>query len=290
MFVRRAGWATRLAMFAVPDVSRYSVHKALLIISPVLLAAVQYITLAKLLMLAPAASSSSRDDKACSSSADSRSPSHEEGAADGGGEVGRDAAALPGVGSISSITSPSSGHPILAMAVMVGFTAGQVICLVLQTSGGALYSNPAASALYGRLLLLSGFGLQLIFDLAFILVAAIVQRSRYFGFRGYKPLRPVFTCMYATTLLMHWRNIFRIAEFSQGHEGDVARHEAYLFVLDFMPLYACFLLYTFMHYGFWLGPQSEVMLARPVAVPLDLADKQQQLPAPEADILHVRCS
>jgi len=285
-------------MFAVPDVSRYSVHKALLIISPVLLAAVQYITLAKLLMLAPAASttsSSRRDDRACSSSADGRSPSNEEGAADGGGEVGRDAAiatAGSSGGSSSSITSPSSGHPILSMAVLVGFTAGQVICLVLQTSGGALYSNPAASALYGRLLLLSGFGLQLVFDSAFILVAAIVQRSRYFGFRGYQPLRPVFTCMYATTLLMHWRNIFRIAEFSQGHEGDVAWHEAYLFVLDFMPLYACFLLYTFMHYGFWLGPQSEVMLARQVASPLDLTDKQQQqqLPAPEADILHVHCS
>lgn len=319
-----------MTTFDTAGTTAYSVQQALLIISPALLAIVQYITLSKLVALAPAAAAAagrqssgsggtaslqqirvgntchagSSNGSSCYSVYSSPSSPNSRSVAARTSSNGR------GGSSKVSSSSSSTSYRLFARAVLLSFTAAQVICLALETSGAALYSNPDANALYGRLLLLSGLGLQLTFDSGFIALTAFVQRSKFFGFRSDKSFRHVFTCMYATTLLMHWRTVFRVAEFSQGREGDVAKHEVYLYVFDFMPLYACFLFFTVMHYGWWLGPQA--MLARQqagaAAAPLDLGpggadleqqvqQNKQQMPQQHEqdepigdDILHVHCS
>jgi hypothetical protein len=138
------------------------------------------------------------------------------------------------------------------------FTGSDVLCLVLQGAGGAMYSNPTPSNLkVGRDLLLSGLFIQLAFFTGFIGVCMYVQRSSKYGFRGQQRLRGLWFCLYATIFLMYLRNVFRVIEFIQGYDGYLATHERFLYGFDFAPLYACFILFSVFHYGFYLGPQAQ---------------------------------
>lgn len=227
------GWSTRVIMLSKPEMNTYIIHQALLIISPVLLAIVEYITLSKLVALGSTAQ-----------------------------QVVVPVSKLHGKDVL-----PSQGggchqqHSSFAKFVKWFFTGSDVFCLLLQSSGGALYSNPDNAAI-ARVLLLIGLVAQLVFFSVFIGLTVFVQRSKRFGFGHDRSFRPVFICLYVTTLLMHFRNAFRVAEFAEGFGGNLASQEFYLFVFDFMPIFCCFLFFTAMHFGFWLGLQAPAMLAR----------------------------
>lgn len=227
-------------MINAPDFEVFKVNQCFLVISPVLLAIVEYITVAKLLALS-AAKQDNGDGK----------------------------------------KSPAA---ILSKYVAWAFTASDVICCLLQGSGGALYVNPETADL-ARLLLLIGLFAQLGFFSLFIGLLVYLQLSPRFGFRDEKLrcARPVFVCLYTTTLLLHLRNIFRVIEFAQGFDGDLARQENMLYIFDFAPIFACFLLFTFMHYGFVLGPNGAAMRV----------SEQQKLPSTGGalpEVVHVHCS
>lgn len=109
----------------------------------------------------------------------------------------------------------------------------------------------------------------------------------------------MFVGLYATTLLLHLRDIFRVVEFVQGFDGDLARNENMLYIFDFGPVYACFLLFTFLHPGFWLGPCAVAMQAvkaEPLPV-LTVSTKQHSVGAAgpgvlskQNSIVHVHCA
>jgi hypothetical protein len=200
-------------MLSQPSTKIYAMHQALLIISPVLLAIVEYITLGKLLALG---------------------------------------------------SSNSTGHARFASRVKWCFTISDIFCLLLQSTGGGLYAKAVdgSGVEMARTLLLAGLGAQLAFFSLFICLTTYVHNAKQYGFKHDKAFRPVFICLYATTLLMHLRNCFRVAEFAEGLHGHLAVTESFLYVFDFAPIYACFLLFTVMHYGFWLGPAAPAMIDR----------------------------
>jgi hypothetical protein len=283
----------------------------------VLLVIVQYLTPHKLLLL-PAASSGSeaapgKPTVARSSSAGGASSRigagtpRAAGGSTGGHSIGEGSvcSAVSHASAKSSITGTAlaakTGHPIIAMIVLWGFSIVEVICVVLQTSGAAVYASRTRDAtLYGRLLLLAGLGIQLVFCTGLLILAAVMQHVQYFNFKGDKAFRLVFVCLYATTGLMNLRTIFRMAEFAQGYGRDIATHEAYLYVLDFVPMLLCFLLFACMHYGWWLGPDAPAQLyrhaqrAKHMESAVVFVRQQQLLNAAQlqgaADALHVHCS
>lgn len=252
---RVAGWSTRWVMINLPDFDIYKINQCFLIISPVLLAIVEYITMSKLLALS---------------------------AANQAGTTG-DARKTP-VG-------------VLSRYVAWAFTASDVVCCLLQGSGGALYSDPQKADL-ARLLLLIGLFAQLAFFSVFIALMVYVHFSPRFGFRAggsLQKLRPVFVGLYAITLLLHLRNIFRVVEFVQGFAGDLARNENMLYIFDFGPVYACFLLFTFMHPGVWLGPRAAATQASIEPLPvLTVSTKQHSVGtgalSKQNSIVHVHCA
>lgn len=251
--VAAAGWSARWAMINQPDLDTFKINQCFLVISPVLLAIVEYITMAKLLAISAANQSGDGD----------------------------------------SSKTPAG---ILSKYVAWAFTASDFICCLLQGSGGALYVNPDKADL-ARLLLLIGLFAQLAFFSLFILLLVYVQFSPRFGFRDSKlrKLWPVFVALYATTLLLHFRNIFRVVEFQQGFDGDLARQENMLYIFDFAPIYACFLLYTVMNYGFWLGPNAPAMKAQQLPhTRLSAGGKQQSIAAgvlsKQNSVVHVHCA
>jgi hypothetical protein len=227
-------------MINAPDLEIYKINQCFLVISPVLLAIVEYITMAKLLAIS-----------AASHGGDSRK-------------------------------TPAG---VLSKYVAWAFTVSDIICCLLQGSGGALYVDPAKADL-ARLLLLIGLFAQLAFFSLFIALLVYVQSSPRFGFREGKlrRLRPVFVCLYASTLLLQLRNIFRVIEFEQGFEGELATQENMLYIFDFAPIYACFLLFTFMHFGFWLGPNAAAVQPQPDH------EKQHSAGDVKLDIVHVQAN
>lgn len=252
------GWSTRLVMLAKPEMNMFITHQALLIISPVLLAIVEYITLGRLLALTSTPGFNNDPVRAV--------------------PVGNNRSSAGSSARRTSSGGAGASSTRLATAVKWCFTFSDIICLLLQSTGGAMYSRPETANL-ARSLLLVGVGAQLVFFSAFIILTVYVQNSRRFGFRGNKSFRPVFVCLYVTTLLMHLRNAFRVAEFAEGFDGDLAHHEFYLYVFDFMPIYACFIFFAVLHYGWWLGPMAP-------ASKVKMDSKRTQLPVPA---VHIQC-
>lgn len=164
---------------------------------------------------------------------------------------------------------------------------------ILQVSGASVYVNDHShGGLYGRLLLLGGLGVQLAVYTGFIGLVLVVQCHKYFGFSSDRSFRYVFVCLLSCAALMYLRLLVRIAEFSQGYRGDVAMHEAYLYVFDFWPVLGCFVLYTCMHCGWWLGPAAPALVARQAQATkaLELTAKPVALQQLGDDMLHIHCS
>lgn len=182
--------------------------------------------------------------------------------------------------------SGHGSHRILSKVVAWFFVSSGVFCLLFETAGSALYAGPTYVTL-ARLLLLTGLGAQLAFLTGFIVLVAVMQTSKLFGFAGDKRFRPVFICIYATTALLNVRNGYRIiAEFSSS-SGAVAHQEHNLYAFDFLPIYICFLLLTCLHYGFWIGPTAPLAVARQRAdTPVVATDKQRCDVAGKLNISH----
>ncbi|EFJ41301.1 hypothetical protein VOLCADRAFT_33026, partial [Volvox carteri f. nagariensis] len=128
------------------------------------------------------------------------------------------------------------------------FALSDVLCLTVQGSAGAmLASKDPGTSLFGRKLMLAGLAAQLVFFTCFTCLCAYVQRSPRFGLGTLKPARHVFWTLYCTIALMYGRNIFRVAEFSDGYHGTLASNEEYFYVFDFMLIFGCFLLFAVQH-------------------------------------------
>lgn len=65
--------------------------------------------------------------------------------------------------------------------------------------------------------------------------------------RGSFPWRKHLRCMYATSLLIVVRSIFRAAEYLQGFDGYLLSHEAYLYGLDATLMLAMMVLFNLVH-------------------------------------------
>jgi hypothetical protein len=143
-----------------------------------------------------------------------------------------------------------------------------------------------------------GLGAQLGFFFIFTCITVYTQTDEQFGYRGSKLFRGVFVALYATIALQFVRNVFRVIEFYYGYDGELATHELYLYIFDFAPIYACFLFFAFMHYGFWLGPDAAArqskLFAEAAGVPPAKQPAKQALPVvvatAELPVLHVHCN
>ncbi|GLC46789.1 hypothetical protein PLESTB_001941600 [Pleodorina starrii] len=196
-----AGFMARVVMIRTPSSMAFIAMQCFLIISPVLLAIVEYICLGKLVAMSRA---------------------------------GRESRLMRWQSRL--------------------FAASDVLCLMLQGSaGGMLASDNLDTFNFGRKLMLVGLALQLGFFSMFTCLCIHVQRSGAYGMRGLAPARHIFVTLYATIALMFGRNIFRVAEFTEGYHGKLATNEDYFYGFDFALIFSCFLLFAAQHYGIYLA-------------------------------------
>jgi RTA1 like protein len=114
----------------------------------------------------------------------------------------------------------------------------------------------------------SGVGLQLFFICIFIVLATrfqqkIKQLETTNGISFTDPKSPRFArrllyVIYAVLLLIIYRNIYRLIEFSAGVTSKITTHEWYLYVFDTVPMFFALLLFNAFHPGRFLrGERSD---------------------------------
>lgn len=113
--------------------------------------------------------------------------------------------------------------------------------------------TPSATSL-GENVIIAGLAIQLVFFSFFIVTSALFHRkmtayptgasfSTKISWR-----RHIFT-LYAVSILVMLRSIFRVIEYVQGSEGELLRHEAYLFTFDAVPMWILMVILNVVHPG-----------------------------------------
>jgi predicted secreted protein len=119
------------------------------------------------------------------------------------------------------------------------FVGGDVLSFLTQSGGGGIMSgadedNPDNMKI-GEKVIIVGLCIQVIFFGFFVLTAFIFQkrgRGHLLALEGWVPWRKHLYVLYGTSVLILVRSVFRVAEYAQGNDGYLLRHEAFLYVFD----------------------------------------------------------
>ncbi|RAK81096.1 RTA1 domain-containing protein [Aspergillus fijiensis CBS 313.89] len=136
------------------------------------------------------------------------------------------------------------------------FLLGDIISFLMQGAGGGIMASGTASALStGERIIIAGLVIQLIFFSLF----TVTSIRFHIGMRD-GPTRKVLSsqppweihmyALYAGSLLILVRSLFRLVEYAQGNNGYLVSHEAYMYVFD-----GCLMVLAMMVFA-WIHPSE----------------------------------
>ena len=132
------------------------------------------------------------------------------------------------------------------------FVGGDVISFMMQGAGGGIMSSGASGMKTGEKIIIGGLFVQILFFGLFFLTAILFQ------IRGKEYLKTLGSnitwkkhlfALYATSILIFVRSIFRVIEYIQGNAGYLLRHEVFLYVFDAVLMFAVMLILNVSHPG-----------------------------------------
>ncbi|KAK3693198.1 RTA1 like protein-domain-containing protein [Podospora appendiculata] len=119
------------------------------------------------------------------------------------------------------------------------FVSGDVLSFITQGAGGGILSNADTQSRrdLGNNIILAGLGIQVVFFGLFIITTVMfhIRITRKPTQRTYSvttPWQQFIMALYAASILIMVRSIFRMIEFSAGRNGTLQNNEVYLLVLD----------------------------------------------------------
>jgi hypothetical protein len=133
------------------------------------------------------------------------------------------------------------------------FVCGDVLAFLLQAGGGGMMAQEGMAKL-GQTLMLIGLFIQLFF-FGFFLIISLVFWKRMsgsskalsipqYGKYSWLALLKLLLCAAVIIIL---RCVFRVIEFSQGHDGYLASHEVYMYLFDTAPMFAVQVMFHLVH-------------------------------------------
>jgi len=131
-------------------------------------------------------------------------------------------------------------------------TGGGVVMVVAFAMGNTTLSN------IGSVCLLAGLVIQLVFFVAFAyVVSLIILEKKYMGplhaKLGHPRVKSIFIGLTFTMVLLFIRNVYRIAEYTSGTDGYAVTHEWVFFTFESAPIALSFIGYAIWHFGYLLG-------------------------------------
>lgn len=132
------------------------------------------------------------------------------------------------------------------------FVMADIICFLVQVAGLGLRATTSLSVQQtGRSVLIAGLIIQCFVTAAFI-IAVWRFAAKLSNRVASEPIVPWKTHVHALGIvggLLLLRNIVRCAEYGEGPTGYVASHEAFIYVLDGLPMLGVVAVLLFLHPG-----------------------------------------
>ena len=124
--------------------------------------------------------------------------------------------------------------------------------LTIYPGGGIQSSGSLDGMKTGERIIIVGLFVQIIFFGFFIIVAGLFDRKlrKYPIPRAFDreiPWRKHLNILYATSLLILVRSLFRLVEYIQGNKGYLLRHEVYLYVFDSLLIFIAMVIFNVVH-------------------------------------------
>ncbi|KAL2698061.1 hypothetical protein AAEP93_010771 [Penicillium crustosum] len=133
------------------------------------------------------------------------------------------------------------------------FVTGDVMSFLLQGAGGGIQSSGSLDSMKaGERIIIVGLFVQIIFFGFFIVVAGLFDwKLRKYPipccFDRHIPWRKHLNILYATSLLILVRSLFRLAEYIQGNTGYLLRHEIFLYIFDSLLIFIAMVIFNIAH-------------------------------------------
>ncbi|KAK4944070.1 hypothetical protein LTR10_016403 [Elasticomyces elasticus] len=130
------------------------------------------------------------------------------------------------------------------------FVTGDVLSFFIQLGGGGLMaSSKASTAKTGSHIVLTGLVIQIVLFGLFIAVTVVFNlrmraRPTSMPLAGSLPWEKFLRILYNASAFIMVRSIVRVAEFVEGFEGTIIRHELYLYIFDAVPMAAVMVVFT----------------------------------------------
>jgi hypothetical protein len=123
------------------------------------------------------------------------------------------------------------------------FVIGDVLAFFMQAGGGGMMAK-ADKAEMGKNVMLAGLFVQLLFFGFFVIISLIFyfrmrsSPARFsipqYGRFGWPALFKLLAC---AAVIIIARCVFRVIEFSQGHDGYLVSHEVFIYLCDTLPMF-----------------------------------------------------
>lgn len=132
------------------------------------------------------------------------------------------------------------------------FVGGDVLSFMMQSGGGGIMSGGAAQMKTGEKIVIGGLFVQILFFGLFFVTAVMFQikGKQYLANLGSDiPWKKYLYALYAMSILILIRSVFRVIEYIQGNAGYLLRHEVFLYVFDSVLMFIVMVILNVSHPG-----------------------------------------
>jgi hypothetical protein len=140
------------------------------------------------------------------------------------------------------------------------FVCGDVLAFFLQAGGGGMMAQEGM-AKTGQTIMLIGLFIQLLFFGVFLIISLIFWKrmhasSKSFSIPQYSQYSwlALLKLLLCAAVIVILRCIFRVIEFSQGHDGYLGSHEVYMYLFDTAPMFAVQIMFHLVYAADVFGP------------------------------------
>ncbi|KAJ5691897.1 hypothetical protein N7462_001320 [Penicillium macrosclerotiorum] len=151
------------------------------------------------------------------------------------------------------------------------FVTGDVIAFLMQAAGGGIMASGTISAMQtGEHITIGGLCVQLVFFTFFVITSVVFHvriRSRptqqtigarqNHGLRITRSWESVLWGLYAASILILIRSVFRLIEYAQGNDGYLISHEAFMYIFDSTLMFVAMVATNVLHPSVILTPSRK---------------------------------
>ncbi|KAK9357877.1 RTA1 like protein-domain-containing protein [Lipomyces starkeyi] len=132
------------------------------------------------------------------------------------------------------------------------FVIGDVLSFLMQCGGGGIMASSSSSAKTGEYIIIGGLVIQVLF-FGFFIITALVFHGRIHRHPTRRsvslPWRKHQYTLYAASIFILIRSVFRVIEYSEGNDGFLLQHEYFLYVFDAVLMWSVMILFLLAHPG-----------------------------------------